>query len=118
MGTGYGILHSECCRSPNSPTPLDDLKTLDAFDSLFMPLSHLPSREESRLLPCDPTDVQAEVLVFDILPPELIKGVVFSDPHSLQTYKDCIAGKPAHLHTESRGFLGARTYARKTGWTY
>ena len=98
--------------------PLDDLKTLDAFDSLFMPLSHLPSREESRLLPCDPTDVQAEVLVFDILPPELIKGVVFSDPHSLQTYKDCIAGKPAHLHTESRGFLGARTYARKTGWTY
>ena len=97
---------------------LGDLKTLAAFDNLFMPLSHLPSREESRLFPYDPTDVQAEVLVFDTLPPELINGVVFSDPHSLQTYKDCLAGKPAHLHTESRGFLGARTYARKTGWTY
>lgn len=98
--------------------PLGDLKTLAAFDSLFMPLSTLPSREDSRLLPYDPTDVQAEVLIFDTLLPELINGVVFSDPHNLQTYKDCIAGKPAHLHTESHGFLGARTYARKTGWTY
>ena len=97
---------------------LGDLKTVAAFDNLFIPLSNLPSREESRLLPYDPTDVQAEVLVFDTLLPEFISGVVFSDPQSLHTYKDCIAGKPVQIHTESRGFLGARAYARKSGWTY
>lgn len=98
--------------------PLVDLKTVAAFDNLFSPQSNLPSREENRLLPWDPSDVQAEVLVFDTLLPTFINSVIFSDPSSLQKYKDCVADKPVHIHTESRGFLGARTYARKSGWTY
>ena len=98
--------------------PLADLKTVAAFDNLFSPQSNLPSREENRLLPWDPSDVQAEVLVFDTLLPTFINSVIFSDPSSLQKYKSCVADKPVHIHTESRGFLGARTYARKSGWTY
>lgn len=97
---------------------LADLKTVTAFDNLFIPLNDLPSREESKLLPFDPTDVQAEVLVFDTLLPEFITGVVFSDQSILHKYKDCVADKPTQIHTESRGFLSARAYARKSGWTY
>lgn len=98
--------------------PLAALKTVAAFDNLFSPQNNLPSRAECRLQPGDPSDVQAEVLVFDTLKPALINSVVFSDQNSLQQYKDCVADKPVHVHTESYGFLGARTYARKSGWTY
>ncbi|WP_341524107.1 DarT ssDNA thymidine ADP-ribosyltransferase family protein [Pseudomonas sp. G.S.17] len=97
---------------------LDDLKTASAFANLFNPVQGLPAREESKLLPFDPTDVQAEVLAFDTVPPELIKGVVFSDAGSLHNYRDCIGDRRILINSEGRGFLSARSYARKRGWTY
>ncbi|WP_426115557.1 DarT ssDNA thymidine ADP-ribosyltransferase family protein [Pseudomonas sp. DSP3-2-2] len=97
---------------------LDDLKTVSAFDNLFNPVQGLASREENKLLPFDPTDVQAEVLAFDTVSPDFIKGVVFSDESSLQTYNDCVGDRRTLVNSEGRGFLSARSYARKRGWTY
>ena len=98
--------------------PLDDLKTVSAFDNLFNPVQGLPSREESKLLAFDPTDVQAEVLAFDTVSPDLIKGVVFSDASSQHNFRHCIGDRRNLVNSEGRGFLGARSYARKRGWTY
>ena len=97
---------------------LDDLKTVSAFDNLFNPVQGLPSRDENKLLPFDPTDVQAEVLAFDTVSPDFIKGVVFSDESSLHNYKDCVGDRRTLVNSEGRGFLSARSYARKRGWTY
>jgi hypothetical protein len=47
-----------------------------------------------------------------------IKGVVFSDASSLHNYQDCVGDRRTLVNAEGRGFLGARSYARKSGWTY
>lgn len=96
---------------------LGDLKTESAFDAMFIPLNGLPVREGDSLNPYDPTDVQAEILIFSVLEPELIKGVVFSEANVLEQYKKHIGDRQAVINVESKGFFGARSYARKTGWS-
>jgi hypothetical protein len=97
--------------------PLLELMQASAFEAMFSPSDDLPSREEQSLEPFDPTDVQAEVLAFDRLPPELINSVVFSSARAAERYKAFVGGKPVSVH-EGRGFLGARSYVRKSRWTY
>jgi ssDNA thymidine ADP-ribosyltransferase, DarT len=107
----------------------DERMSLEAFDAMFLPADDLPSREANYLLPSDPTDVQAELLVFDVIPsPLYLTGLVFSDADSLDACAADIGPRliehpvlgPRRLsiHSEGKGFFGTRTYARKTGWTY
>lgn len=94
-------------------------RTTDAsFSDMFLPVLDLPSREEGRLMEFDPTDVQAEVLVSSVIPPDAVDGVVFGNADALARYRNCVGEKRVSLHAEGRGFFGARTYARKTGWSY
>jgi hypothetical protein len=98
--------------------PLKDLRTFDSFDSMFLPLTNSLERKENHLLDCDPTDVQAEVLAFELIPPELIRSVVFSSEHSLRKFKSNLGGLPTCTHSEGKGFFGARSNARRTGWRF
>ena len=44
-------------------TPLDKLKTVQAFDAMFEEVDTQVSRQQMRLSDCEPTDPQAEILV-------------------------------------------------------
>ena len=92
--------------------------SVEAFDGMFQPPNDLPSRKENRLLPFDPTDVQAELLVFCVIKSFFVTGVVFGDADSLNACTSGLTKRRLSIHSEGRGFFGARTYARKTGWTY
>lgn len=102
--------------------------TVEAFDAMFMAADDLPSREANSLFPFDPTDVQAELLVFDKIPSFKVNGVVFGDADSLNSCEASIGTqllgslvigeRRLSIHSEGRGFFGARAYARKSGWTY
>jgi hypothetical protein len=79
------ILWAKCCAfcrhnaadARISAQPLEDLMTLAAFQGMYDPIVGDVSRLEQRLRPFDPTDVQAEVLVFGVIEPELIRGMAF-----------------------------------------
>jgi hypothetical protein len=101
-----------------SRQPIADLMSASAFNSMFLQSDDQPPREENGLMQFDPTDVQAEVLVFDVLQPRLIKGAIFSNTGSSVRYKDCLEERSVDIHAERQGFFGARSYARKTGWAY
>jgi len=96
----------------------EERMSVDAFDAMFKPADDLPSREANRLLPFDPTDVQAELLVFCAIKPFFVTGIVFGDADSLNAYAAGLGNRRLSIHTKGSGFFGARAYARKTGWTY
>lgn len=56
--------------------PLKDRKGVDAFERLFSPAEGKPSRKELGLSDHIPTNPQAEVLVFGIVEPKYIAGVI------------------------------------------
>lgn len=58
--------------------PIEQRKGVLAFESLFLPIIGKPTRQELELPNECPTDPQAEVLVFDTIPPSDIVGVIVS----------------------------------------
>lgn len=56
--------------------PLPARQGVDAFNRLYEEIDGKPSRKELRIPDRAPTNPQAEVLVFDIIEPELIVGVL------------------------------------------
>ncbi|MFM5202670.1 MULTISPECIES: DarT ssDNA thymidine ADP-ribosyltransferase family protein [Aeromonas] len=61
--------------------PTSQLKTSQALKSMFDDINDFnsSSRKKQYLYPCDPTDVQAEVLIFDIIEPEYINAIIFEN---------------------------------------
>jgi hypothetical protein len=96
------------CRSDH------DLETVEAFSSLFEELEGHQSRADQHLKQCDPTDVQAEVLVEGIIPPEAIYSIVFPSFPCLQKHA-AAAGQRQTLVNDRRGMYGTREYYRKWG---
>ena len=92
---------------------IDNLKSVDAFIGMFDELPTQRERAEQKLETYDPTDVQAEILVFDIIPKNYIGAVVFPDKVSEQQYKNIIGGCKSYVHSPNKGFYGSRTYARE-----
>ena len=91
---------------------IDELMTHDAFLKMFTDLPGVESRLEQRLKPCDPTDVQAEVLVFNIIPSKLIRAIVFE---SASTMKSFVRTQPLDVQAlcrTSKSFFSDRKYVR------
>lgn len=84
------------------------------FGGLFVDGDAPPTRAEQGLAPCDPTDVQAEVLVFENIPASAITGVVFSDAASLTQWQSVVGDRDAIVHADRSGLFGLRSVARKT----
>nr|WP_314464296.1 DarT ssDNA thymidine ADP-ribosyltransferase family protein [uncultured Novosphingobium sp.] len=91
------------------------LGSAKAFSSLFLNGDAPPTRAELGLASYDPTDVQAEVLVFEDIPSSAITGVVFSDPASLTQWQSVVGERDAIVHADRTGLFGLRSVARKTG---
>jgi hypothetical protein len=80
---------------------LSELKTIDAFKGVYDPIEGLESREEQKLKACDPTDVQAEILVFDVIVPKYIAGAVF-DKALFGTILYPILGRRRRMSTQPK----------------
>ena len=100
----------------------DELKSLSAFKDMFLEFEQdafmievlgdeLPpkTRTAKKLKPFDPTDSQAEVLVFDIIPVEKIIGVAFDNNKLLNDFKN---KHPNIKAVFNKHFFSSRDYAR------
>ncbi|MGF6875089.1 DarT ssDNA thymidine ADP-ribosyltransferase family protein [Paraburkholderia sp. MM5477-R1] len=85
-------------------------KTLRAFEAMYEPLEGVPSREAQRLSPFDPTDPQAEVLVFDRIEPGLIQGVAFDSAAVRAVGARFIGTREARLYAKGKGPFGTREF--------
>ncbi|GHD21315.1 DarT ssDNA thymidine ADP-ribosyltransferase family protein [Tianweitania populi] len=96
-----------------SRRPLGDLLTPSAFEAMFDEEVGGSRRESAWMELFDPTDVQAEVLVFEGIEPSGIEELVFSKPELAARYQDCLEGRKATICAEGSGFFGTRAFARK-----
>lgn len=106
-----------CCHNAAdtriSRQPLAALKTPQAFVGMFDEIVGIMSREEQKLKACDPTDVQAEVLVFDVIEPQYIFGAIFETAAVRDAYVGYFGERKVYLHANNKGIFASRGYARK-----
>ncbi|CAI8703600.1 DUF4433 domain-containing protein [Pseudomonas sp. IT-P2] len=105
-----------CCHNAAdnriSEQQLANLKTLGAFQGMFAEIEGHQTRTEQRLKPFDPTDSQAEVLVFDIIEPELIFGVIFENAKALSASKQICGDRDIRVNQAGQGFFASRSFVR------
>lgn len=70
--------------------PLQNRMTAEAFEGIFSERECYPSRKELNIPDNYPTNPQAEVLVFGVIPSRFIKYVIFNDEETLEKYKSII----------------------------
>ena len=94
------LLDYECafCRTNAAKTsvstiPLSLRKTKEAFFDMFSDNPNMPSRRQIGLLDCCPTDPQAEVLIFGIIPTKYIRHVHFQNRNAFNKYLHAFLGK-------------------------
>ena len=93
--------------------PIKQLMTLQAFSNMYEEIEGIPSRKEQMLKSFDPTDSQAEVLVFDIINPNLIIGAAFQDTTNIGKYRHLFGNRKILIYPEGKGFYASRPYMRK-----
>jgi len=96
-----------------SQQPTASLSTVTAFKEMFDETEGLPSRREQRLRTFDPTDVQAEVMVFDVIEPRYLMGVIFNTEDAKKAHLGMITEKQgAVVHERGGGVFATRDYRR------
>jgi hypothetical protein len=105
-----------CCHNAAdlriSRQPLKNLQTVEAMQGMFAELEGLESRKEQRLESSDPTDGQAEVMVFDVIEPELIIGVAFEKDAVLNSNKALCGDREIFVTKAGKGLFAARSFVR------
>lgn len=105
-----------CCHNAAdtriSNQPLQNLRTVNAMQGMFAEMEGLPTRQDQRLKSFDPTDGQAEIMVFDVIEPELILGVVFQNEAALKASKDVCGKRTLVVHNANQGVFAARSFVR------
>jgi hypothetical protein len=108
-----------CCHNAAdgriSSQTIGSLKTLEAFKGMYEELDGVPARKEQNLKSFDPTDVQAEVLVFDVIEPQYIGGIAFEKPSVRDTYLPYLRGLTIRIDAKNKGLFASRNYARTWG---
>lgn len=95
-----------------SKKSIEELTTHHSLMEMFEDLPEPKSRKEQRLHTYDPTDVQAEVLVFDFIHPSLINEIVFDSPDVANKYIDIASGARLSYEFPNQGFFSSRNFAR------
>src|SRR5262249_43001122 len=72
---------------------LQTLMSTEAFDSMF----EGDDRSREFLKPCDPTDVQSEVLIFDAIEPTFISEVAFRTGEVLDAHRSILRERMASV---------------------
>ncbi|MBL8459519.1 MAG: DUF4433 domain-containing protein [Zoogloea sp.] len=94
---------------------LANLMTPQAFQGMYEEIEGLTTREEQKLKPYDPTDVQAEVLVFDVIEPQYVAGVIFEKSAVRDAYLPHLGERKTYIHANNKGMFANRKYARTWG---
>ena len=92
--------------------PLNELMTADAFRSMFVEIPGGPSRKEQRLRDDDPTDAQAEALVFETIEPGKIGGVAFDSAQTKKLHEHMLGNRAWQVYKPNSGLFGIRSLAR------
>lgn len=90
----------------------DSLRSLVALQELYEERKGFPTRGEQFLIDYDPTNVQAEVMVEGVIPPEKIRGIIFPNKSSQQLYKDIVGDLKTYVSNRA-GFYSDRKFYRK-----
>lgn len=98
--------------------PLEKRMSHAAFMDMFSPHDDLRTRDEQNLRAYDPTDVQAEVLVFGPIAPNLIEAIVLDAEMDLSAAGIAAGDRRVEVHADGTRFLGARSFARRGGWAF
>lgn len=78
---------TNAANSEVSTIPINFRKTISSFEGMFAEVPNKPSRNYLRLFDNEPTDPQAEILVFDRIPVSAIQYAIFFDYETQQQYK-------------------------------
>jgi hypothetical protein len=98
-----------------SGQPLTSLTTLQSFTGMFDEIEGITPREEQKLKSFDPTDVQAEVLVLDVIESQFFLGVIFEKTAIRDNYSAHLGGRKTYIHSNNKGMFANRKYARTYG---
>ena len=98
-----------------SGQPLPHLMTPQAFTGMYDEIEGLSTREEQKLKTFDPTDVQAEVLVFDVIEPQYIVAVIFEKATVRDGSLPHLGERKTYIHANNKGMFANRKYARTWG---
>ncbi|MFC0203098.1 DarT ssDNA thymidine ADP-ribosyltransferase family protein [Novosphingobium soli] len=98
-----------------SGQPLANLMAPAAFVGMYEEIDGITSRVDQKLKPYDPTDVQAEVLVFDVIEPQYVTGVIFEKEAAREKYVAHLGGRKTYIHANNKGMFANRKYARTWG---
>lgn len=90
--------------------PLEDRMGKNAFLELFEDKIGYPQRKELGIYDWYPTNPQAEVLVFGIIPIEYIKNVYFENYSVFMQYRDLIPKSKIAM-------VNSKVYAPRIDWT-
>lgn len=91
---------------------LEALRTPASLSGMFDETEGLASRQEQRLNTFDTTDVQAEVLVFDVIEPQYIFAAAFNNQETKNTFERLLGERPAQVNPVGGGFFASRSYVR------
>ena len=89
---------------------LESLQTAEAFEGVFYAST---IRENNFLKPCDPTDVQAEVMVMDHIEKEFIKSVYFFSEQACKPWKRLCYVNGVRYQVDSGFFFNWRRTVRR-----
>ncbi len=64
---------------------------------------------EAHLRPCDPTDAQAEIMVYETIDPKYIEAVAFETKEARSRHKNVLGGLSSFYAGPNRGLFAART---------
>lgn len=95
-----------------SDTDESQLATPNAFAKMFDDVEGSESREAEGLKPCDPTNVQAEVLVMETIEPNDIVGIMFNDDNAHTTFKEMFPTIKTHIAGKGRSYFSKRQFFR------
>lgn len=90
-----------------------ELATPEAFVGMFEEIEGVEARATQRLKPYDPTDVQGEVLVFDVIEPQFIVGVIFETVAVRDRNSAHLGERRVYVHANNTGMFASRGYARR-----
>lgn len=95
-----------------SSQPIGELKTTAAFAGIYEEVEGLTTRADQRLKSHDPTDAQAEILVFDAIEPNLIVGAAFETAAVLEPFKGILGDRQVIVPGTGRGPFSSRNFVR------
>lgn len=91
---------------------IEEIKGKDAFLEMFAEIEGHKQRDDQFLRTFDPTDVQAEILVFGVIEPRYIIEIAFDNFDVLNQYRSLVGSKRIVMYGKNKGLFSSRSNIR------